>query len=314
MLLASPSLNCSILRALAAGPMQQTEIRQATASPAQTTLRAQLKKLSTVGAIAKRRRNRFPGVLEYELTVAGQELLFVSDVLEEWLQRTAARPLALEGNAAKAATKALTEGWTSTITRVLAAGPASLTQLDSLIGAYSYPSLERRLSAMRLAGLVEAHDGRSKGRPHAATTWLRLGIAPLLAGARWERRHLPQATVPIARLDVEAAFMLAAPLMRLSREVSGVCRIAAEITDDRRRRLAGITLAIESGQIASCTTQVDSSVDSSALASPTAWFEALVDGDSAQLELGGNGSIARAILDGLHRSLFAADAFHAQRD
>ncbi len=40
--------------------------------------------------------------------------------------------------------------------RALAAGSLSLTELDRLIGALSYPSLERRLVAMRLAGLVGA--------------------------------------------------------------------------------------------------------------------------------------------------------------
>ena len=66
-LLATP-VNSLILGALADGPKRQVELRRAAGLPAQTTLRAHVKVLSEVKAIAKHRRNRFPGVLEFELT------------------------------------------------------------------------------------------------------------------------------------------------------------------------------------------------------------------------------------------------------
>jgi len=37
-----------------------------------------------------------------------------------------------------------------------------LTELDSSIPSLSYPALERRLSSMRIAGLVEAQPKRQK--------------------------------------------------------------------------------------------------------------------------------------------------------
>ena len=49
--------------------------------------------------------------------------------------------------------------------RALAARPLSLTELDSLISDLSYPALERRLSSMRIAGLVEAQPSQRGRRP-----------------------------------------------------------------------------------------------------------------------------------------------------
>ncbi len=46
-----------------------------------------------------------------------------------------------------------------------------------VISSLSYPSLERRLAAMRLAGLIEARPGNGRGTPYAVTDWLRRGIA-----------------------------------------------------------------------------------------------------------------------------------------
>jgi DNA-binding HxlR family transcriptional regulator len=178
-LLAAP-LNVSILRALAEGPRQQSELRQAAGSPAQTTLRAQLRHLVEIGAVEMQRRNDFPGALDYELTAAGGGLLDVLLVLEAWLEK-AHPPLTLGGNEAKAAVKALAEGWSTTMLWALAGGPLSLTELDRAIGAVSYPSLERRLSALRLAALVKPAPNRGRGTPYAVTDWLRQAVAPLTA-------------------------------------------------------------------------------------------------------------------------------------
>jgi DNA-binding HxlR family transcriptional regulator len=302
-LLAMP-LNCLILRALADAPKQQAELRGEVGSPPQTTLRAQLKKLTAVGTIAKHRRDPFPGVLDYELTAPGHSLLFVASVLERWLGEAPQGPLPLGDNAAKAAVKALAEGWSTTMLRALAAGPLSLTELDRIIGSLSYPSLERRLAALRLAGQVEARRGNGRGTPYAVTDWLRQGVAPLAAAARWERCHLPQATTPFGRLDTEAAFLLAVPLLRLAEELSGTCRMAMELPNGAGRRLAGVTVEVRSGRIASCITKLEIGTDAWALGSPAAWLDAVIEGDSDRLELGGDDRLACAALGGLHEKLF----------
>lgn len=302
-LLAAP-LNILILRALSDGPKQQSELRHAAGSPAQTTLRAQLKRLEELGAIAKHRRNRFPGVLEYELTRPGRDLLFVVVVLDHWLGQAPEGPLTLGSSAAKATIKALAEGWSTTMLRALAAGPLALTELDGVIGSLSYPSLERRLAAMRFAGQVEACPGNGHGTPYAVTTWLRQGVAPLVAAGRWERRNLPISTAPIGHLDVETAFLLAMPLLQPLDELSGSCRLAAEILNGKKRRLAGVVVEVQSGTIESCTTHLQGHTDAWALGPSAAWLNAVIEHDLDRLELGGDGQLARAIVEGLHGALF----------
>lgn len=302
LLLAAP-LNVSILRALTDGPKQQSELRRETGSPAQTTLRAQMKHLVEIGAVEKRRRNRFPGVLEYELTPPGRQLLFVIDVLERWLENAPGEPLPLGGNAAKSAIKALADGWSTRVLRALAAGPLSLTELDGVIASLSYPALERRLAAMRLAGQVERRRSNERGTPYAVTGWLRQGVAPLVAAMRWERSHLAASTNAISRLDAETAFLLTLPLLLLPRDLSGACRLAVEVPDDKRQ-LAGVVTGIERGAIGFCSTRLANNADAWALGTPAAWLGALIEEDSDRLELGGDLHLARALLDGLHAALF----------
>jgi len=66
----------------------------------------------------------------------------VADTVEAWLARAPAGPIPLGSEVAKAAIKALVDGWEATMLRALAARPLSLTEFDSLIAGLSYPALE----------------------------------------------------------------------------------------------------------------------------------------------------------------------------
>jgi DNA-binding HxlR family transcriptional regulator len=312
-LLASP-LNGSVLATLADGSKRLVDLRRETGSPAQTTLRAHLKELERAAAIEKRRRDRFPGVLEYELTTAGKELLFVVDAVERWLREAPDGPLEFGGNDGKAAVKALIEAWSSTMLRALAARPLSLTELDRIIGSLSYPSLERRLGAMRLTGQVEPCSGNGKGTPYGPTAWLRRGIAPLAAAAQWERRHLPADSAPVTRIDVEAAFLLVLPLLHLSPGHSGCCRLGVEMVDGRDRRLVGAMAHLAEGTLASCSVRLDREADAWATGPTSAWLHAVIGADMDGLELGGDQRLARAVIEGLHGALFGAPATAAKHN
>ncbi len=300
----SAPINIAILEALTDGPRPQSELRRAAGSPPQTTHPAPLKRQMEIGAIERRRRDRFPGVLEYELTPAGRELLPILEALKRWLAKSPESPPALGGNEAKAAIRALADSWSTTMMRALAAGPLSLTELDGVISSLSYPALERRLAAMRLAGLIAARPANGRGTPYAVTDLLRLGMAPLTAAARWERRNLPQATAPIGQIDAETTFLLTVPLLRPPMEVSGSCRLAAETPNGGKRRLAGVVVEVSEGTIGSCVTRLQGHTDAWALGSSTAWLDAMIERDTGRLEVGGNGGLARALLDGLHGALF----------
>lgn len=301
-LLAKP-LNGLILRQLSDGPKPLVHLRRECGSPAQTTLRAHLRELEATGTVARRKRNDFPGTVEFELERAGTELLFVVGAVERWLERAPDGPLAFGSGEAKAAIKALADGWSSTMLRALAARPLSLTELDRIIAGLSYPSLERRLAAMRLAGHVKSCPSEGKGTPYAVTAWLRQGIAPLAAAARWERRNLPDGS-PIGRVDTEAAFLLTLPLLQLPPDLSGSCRMGVEMGNRVERRLIGAMAYVDGGRVASCSVRLQSSADAWATGSINAWLRAVIAADTDTLQLGGDQRLARALVGGLHRVLF----------
>lgn len=303
-MLAAP-LNFQILQALSGGPKQQVELRRECGMPAQTTLRAQLRGLEAAGTLDKRRRHGFPGGIDYELTAAGRELLGVSRSLERWLGASPHGELQLGGAAPKAAIKALAAGWSTRMLHALAAGPLTLTELNALIPSLSYPSLERRLAALRLAGLVSAREGNGRGRPYGLNRWGREAVAPVLNTLRWERRHATESTPAIARVDVETAFLMAVPLVELPPELSGSCRMAVELPgSDRNGGLCGATAGLEEGRVSSCTTKLEGCADAWASGSAGAWLTAVIDAELESLEIGGDCSLARDLVEELHRSLF----------
>jgi DNA-binding HxlR family transcriptional regulator len=268
-------------------------------------MRGHLRALTEIGVLERRRQNEFPGSVDYELGDPGRELLAVARVLRDWLVRSPeGEPLPLGSVAAKGAVKALVDGWSSTIVRALAAGPLSLTQLNRLISGLNYPSLERRLGAMRLSGQIEACPGKTRGTPYAITTWLRQSIAPLAAAARWERQHLPADTAPIGRIDIESAFLLAVPLMNLPPATFGTCRFAVEIRNGGELDLAGVLVRVEDGRVVACVSRLEGAADAWASGTAPAWIRAVIEQEADQLEVGGDCELAMILLEGLHSALF----------
>lgn len=301
-LLGAP-LNSQVLQALSDGPKQLAELRRATGHPAQTTLRAQLRKLHKTGIVEKRRRDSFPGVVEYELSDAGGDLLPVAATLDRWLEQAPEGPHELGSPSAKTAIKALAEGWSTTMLRALAAKPLTLTELDGLITSLNYPSVERRLAAMRLAGLVSAREGNERGTPYGLSRWGREAIAPIAAALRWERQRLPDSAEPLGRLDVETAFLMGVPLLEPGSALSGSCRMAVELAGGDSGSLCGVTVSAD-GRIASCTTRQEGDPEAWASGRADAWLAALIDGALDGLELSSDGALARDLIEELHRTLF----------
>jgi DNA-binding HxlR family transcriptional regulator len=280
--------------------MRLAELRKATGLPAQTTLRGHLAALTETGLIAKRPTEQMPYAVENELTPMGREMLEVARQLEIWLSLAPDGPIAIDSGAAKGAVKALVDGWGSTMMRALAAGPLSLTELDSLIPGLSYPALERRLSSMRIAGLVEARPSQRAGTPYGVTEWARLGIAPLAAATHCERVHMGAKSAPVTQTDIEAAFLLATPLVKLPTDASGDCQLEVEAGPGGVAVPAGVQLMVDSGQVASCLSRLESNPAAYAVGSAPAWFKAVKDGNPAQLRFGGGRGLGEAVVNGLH--------------
>jgi DNA-binding HxlR family transcriptional regulator len=306
-LLAAP-LNFHILKTLEEEPKALLDLRRAVGSPPQSTMRLYSRTLTEKGIIDRRRRAEFPGSAEYTITDTGRALLGVAGVVDEWLQAAPDDPVVLGSPASKSAIKALVEGWSTNIIRALAARPLSLTELNRLIPKVSYPSLERRLGAMRLAGLVEPHPGDSRGTPYAVTEWLRRSVVPLGAAAGWERRYRPPDAAPIGRLDVEAVFLLVVPLLELPDDFTGRCRLAVEVQGGSAPVFAGVLVAFEDGRVASCSSRLEGEVDAWAVGPPDAWFRRFNGGDRNHLEIGGDAAMAEAVLDAVGRVAVVPDS------
>lgn len=299
-------LNGLVLRALADGPKRLSALRAELGGPAQSTLRGILAKLVEIGALTRGLGDR-PSVLAYELTPFGEDLLVAADAVEAWLSLAPDGPIAPESAPAKVAIKALVGGWTATVVRALAARPLTLTELDKLIDGYAYPTLERRLSAMKHAGQIElgSNGDASKGRQYTVGPWLRQGIAPLTVSVRCERKHMANLTAPITRIDVESAFLLVAPLLELDAGVSGFCQLAVEAgSGDSRQPWAGAQFTVEKGSVTSCVARLEPRPENSAAGPASAWLDAVIGRAPDLLSFGGDADLGREIVEGIHDVLF----------
>lgn len=303
-------LTVPILRAHTDGPLRFPELRERIGGAAQTTLRGQIGSLRGIGALAKHERGGMPYTVENELTDTGRAVLLAADVLEVWLACAPQGSISLGSEQAKGAIRALIGGWGSTMLRALAARPLSLTELDGLIPHLSYPAIERRLSAMRAARQVEQRQGQGGGRPYTVTPWVRQAVAPLAVAGRCECQHLTREAEMVTRIDIEAAFLLAVPLVALPGGRGGSCLLAVDTgqvdpdTGDLQR-LAGVRVEVEDGRVTSCVSKLESNPRTWALGKVEAWLDALIDGQYDKLRVGGGDpALVNALLEGLHSSLF----------
>lgn len=305
-LLAAP-LNGLIVCALDDGPLRQSDLHRRLGNPAQTTLRSHLSRLEELGAIERRLRNGGSRHAEIELTECGRALLLTTVALEDWLGHAPSGPIQLGSVQAKGAVRALTGAWDSQLLRALAGAPLSLTQLDRLISAFSYPALERRLAAMRATGLV--HRAQSgTGTPYTVTSWARRGVGPIAAAVRSEQEFIAADTPRLASTDVEAAFLLATPIAALSQEADGVCGLVAELGGADNRRVTGVQVAVDRGRVVSCVARLDESPRNCAYASARDWLDAVVQGSFANLRIVGDRHLVCGLVEALHRLLYPSVA------
>jgi DNA-binding HxlR family transcriptional regulator len=306
-LLASP-LCAPILRAHLDRPLRLPDLRERIGGAAQTTLRGQVGNLRSIGALERQVRSGMPYTVENELTDAGRGILDVAETVEAWLSQAPEGPIALGSESSKGAIRALVGGWDSTVLRALSARPLSLTELDGVIPDLSYPSLERRLSAMRTAHQIEVHpDTAGKSRPYAVTEWTRRAVGPLIAAWRCECLHLAEVTEPLTRIDIEAAFLLAVPLVALPADRSGSCLLAVNTSvsqdEEPAQQVAGVRAEVERGEVVSCDSRLEGDPGTSALGTVEAWVGALLDGNLDGLRVNGaDHALAESLIEGLHRA------------
>jgi DNA-binding HxlR family transcriptional regulator len=310
-LIAGP-LSVPILRAHLDGPLRLPDLRECIGGAAQTTLRGQVSNLRGIGALERHIRGGMPYTVENEITAAGRGVLSVAEAVEAWLQRAPQGAIVLGSEPAKGALRALIGGWGSATLRALAARPLSLTELSSVIPDHSYPALERRLSAMRAARQVTPLPDDPRGaKPYGITAWTREAVGPLVAAGRCECEHLAGKTEPLTRIDIEAGFLLAVPLVRLAVARSGSCLLAVDPGGsgrvERGERLAGVHVDVSEGAVVGCSSRLAQDPSNWVLGSVEAWVEAILDGKLDRLRLGGTDTtLARELIEQLHASLVPA--------
>lgn len=297
-LLAAP-LNVHILQTLAEGPKELMDLRRAVGSPPQSTMRVYSRTLAELGVLEQQRQSEFAGSSVYTITSSGHALLKVGDVLQEWLNASPDGSIELGSMPAKSTVGALVEGWSTNIVRALAAKPLSLTQLNRLIPKVSYPSLERRLGGLRLANLVEPHPGEGRGTPYRTTEWLRRAVVPTASAVGWERKYLTDSTPAVGRLDVEAAFLLAVPLMALPDGLAGKCRLAVEVQSGESPVFAGVLVCVEEGRVVSCSSRLEGEVEGWASGTPMEWLRRMNGGANEGLDIGGDLGLVLTLTDSL---------------
>src|SRR6202012_1945976 len=106
--------------------------------------------------------------------------------------------------------------------------------------SHNSPALERRLSGRRPAGQVTSCQAGGRRRPYAATDWLRRAIGPIAAAGGWGREYEAEGGGQVRRLDVESAFLLAIPLLRLPSDVSGTARLTVGLQGAEAEAIAGV--------------------------------------------------------------------------
>lgn len=294
-----------MLQALADGPQGQLDLRRAAGSPAQSTLRGHLKALEQADAIAKH-NDSLSGALRYQLTQPGNELLSVMPTVELWLSSAPAGPLALDSDPARAAIRGLVDSWLAEILAPLSERPLSLTELDKRLPDLSYPAIERRLETLRLAEQIRAGERSGSGTPYETTPWLRLGVAALVAAARWEHRNQIDGATPITRFDVESVLKIITPLLGLNPSSEGICQIAVRenTRDGKRRRFLGV-IVLAQGNAVFGPVYPRRRPDAWASGTRDDWFAAVIDGEASRLRTSGERQLIEAVLDRAHKVLFA---------
>lgn len=302
-------LTARVLRAHLAGPKRLAEVQEAAGLAAESTIRASISNLCEVGALVRETEAGSQGVFT-ELSAAGEEMLFLADVVDAWLARAPAGPIAPDSEAAKVAVKALAGGWSSTLMRNLASHPFTLTELSALIPEITYPTLERRVAWMRMTGQIEPTEREGRGTPYVVTDWLRQAVAPLCIAGRCERRHSIGESGPITSIEVETSFLLAMPMTPLPEHASGACMLAVH-TDPvedgpGEPPLAGAKVEVEQGIVTSCVPGVEQSPPTWAVGAAEAWLDVVIDGRIDGIRIGGRRpQLAMDLVTGLHQAFFA---------
>lgn len=237
-------------------------------------------------------------------TSKGEQFLYIAFLLERWLRNCRHGPLKLGPEGADAVST-LVCCWSATVTHALASEPLTLAALDGVVQALDYDTVVEHVEAMTRVGLAEALEGEGETR-YALTDWMREGLAPIAAAVQMEL-HYPEPDIsPPDVLDVDAAFELALPLLRLPGGLRGSCRLGVRVPGDPPF-LVGATAQVDGGRVAS-SPLLDERPRTWVTGTPVEWLDALIHPPTFRLEVAGDLILVHGLLVGLHETLFGVSA------
>jgi hypothetical protein len=247
---------------------------------------------------------------KYTITPAGRARVPVAGGIELWLLKAPGGAISYSDSdpRAKRAIELLADAWGSGLAHAMAAGPVDKREL--IAGCERSPRAAKRLLAeLHRVGMVEAATTSANAPAHAATEWLRRGIGPLALAAQVERGDPPPGARPVDALDVEAAMLLVAPLLRLDEGLSGACRLAVRLGRPGQRHPVGVTIRVGEGRVLACERGLDADASAGAVGELDPWFTALIDQRPKRLRFDGDRRLARALVAACGTALFDEAAY-----
>ena len=241
----------------------------------------------------------------YRTSAKGVQFLYVASLLQRWLRNCPEGPLEIGPDSGEPMAS-LVCCWSATLIHALAREPLTLPEIDRAVAPIEDRDVvEEHVEAMRRVGHVEVLTSGGETR-YALTDWLREGIAPLAAAARMEVHYPEEGIAPPDILDVETAFQLVLPLLRLPPDLRGTCTLSVQLPAEQPL-MVGATAHLDSGRVVSSSTLLDEDPGTWATGSPRDWLDTLVEPSAGRIEVGGEIRIANALIASLHEQLFRAD-------
>lgn len=251
-----------------------------------------------------------PGVLSGEVDEPweGEEMLSVLDALRRWMSRRprgTGRLGALMSEAGPSSGEALASlvcSWLATVTHALAAEPMTVVELERAIGRLDGAAIEAVLDSMEKTGQAEAMRYGEVTR-YRLTDWMREGIGPIVAAVRHEGHFPDGLSAPPDVLDVEAAFQMALPLLRLPPRLSAAGRLGVRIPGEESL-IAGAMVEVDRGAILASSPLLESEPENWVTGTPLEWCDTVIDPSEPMLEVGGDSALAGILIEALHEALF----------
>jgi DNA-binding HxlR family transcriptional regulator len=206
---------------------------------------------------------------------------------------------------ATVATKALALGWGSTLLRWLAERPHPLTELEQLVEGLGYRKLERAMRDLVSAGLAERAGTEGRLSPYTVTRWGRESVPALAAAVRWERSEISDRSAPVTSIEVEAALLLALPLVEMSSAAEGTCLLLVDSENGNGEPPAGVATQMVDGSAIWCVPASGSEPHNTnwLRGSLPAWLHAVIKGVPAKLHTGGDTRLTEALIAGMREAL-----------